>query len=198
MQWATYLLCKYPQVQQKLRGEIRANLPSIRSSDPQAITPDLFESTKMPYLNACINEILRYFPPVPMTMRVAAHDTTILNHPIPKDTMVIIAPWAINHSPAQWGPDACEFRPERWLKSGQANSGGAESNFSNLTFLHGPRSCIGMGFAKAEFAALLCAVVGGWELSLKDGEGFKLDIAGGVTSRPRGGLEVRFKKVEGW
>ena len=79
----------------------------------------------------------------------------------------------------------------------KANSGGAESNYAFLTFLHGPRSCIGQAFAKAEFACLVAAVIGRFEFKNADKD-FKLDIKGGVTARPRNGLHVRIKPLEGW
>jgi len=86
--------------------------------------------------------------------------------------------------------------PERWMGAGRANSGGAESNYAFMTFLHGPRSCIGQGFAKAEFACLLAAWVAGFETELEV-EGQVLEVEGGrVTSRPKGGLRVRVTPVE--
>lgn len=90
MMWAAYLLCKYPEVQKKLREEIRANMPS--ASDPQSqITAADIE--KLHYLWAVCNEILRFIPSVPLTLRVAAHDTTILDQPVPKNTVIILCPW---------------------------------------------------------------------------------------------------------
>ena len=63
---------------------------------------------------------------------------------MPKNTVVILCPWAVNTSTQTWGADAHEFKPERWLDAdGKSNNkGGAESNFAFLTFLHGPRSCM--------------------------------------------------------
>ena len=82
------------------------------------------------------------------------------------------------------------------MGSGNANSGGADSNYSFLTFLHGPRSCIGQTFAKGEFVCLMAAIVGRFEMemtvSMED-----LEIAGGITARPKH-LDVKLKVVEGW
>jgi cytochrome P450 len=194
MMWACYLLCTHPEIQKKLRDDIRANLPSIGDENFTATAADV---DKCAYLHAVCNEVLRFFPSVPMTIRIAAHDTTILDHPIPKNTTIIISPWAINVNKELWGPDADEFNPDRWMGQGVANTGGADSNYSFLTFLHGPRSCIGQAFAKAEFACLVAAWVGRFEMEFADKD-YELKIGGGITSKPKGGLKVRLSAVEGW
>jgi cytochrome P450 len=194
MLWASYILCQKPKIQTKLREEIRSKLPSISDPGYSASAADI---DSIPYLHAFANEVLRYYPSVPVTFRVAAKDSSILGQHIPEGTSIVISPWATNWSHELWGEDAHEFNPDRWLGAGKANTGGAESNYSFLTFLHGPRSCIGQGFAKAEFAVLLAALVGRFEMEFAD-PNYELVIGGGVTSKPKGGLKVKLKVVEGW
>lgn len=191
MTWTVYLLCKHPEVQKKLREELLESLPAL--SDP-SVPISSTDIDRLPYLNAVLNESSRVFPPVPVTLREAENDTTIQGHFIPKGTTVIVSPWAINTSKALWGDDAHEFKPERWLGAGKANTGGAESNYAVTTFLHGPRSCIGKDFAKAEFACLVAAFVGRFEVELEDKE-WVLQIEGGITSKPKGGLRTRITPV---
>ncbi|KAL2073017.1 hypothetical protein VTL71DRAFT_10341 [Oculimacula yallundae] len=195
MMWATYLLCRRPDMQKRLREEIRSTLPPVTKHDQEPISDTLFD--RMPYLNAICNEVLRLYPPVPAILREAAHDTTISSFPIPKGTWIVVPIWGINNNVAFWGPDAGEFNPERWLADGQANSGGADSNFANTTFLHGPRSCIGQGFAKAEFRCLLAALVGRFEMVAVEGEA-ELKIVGGLTNKPKGGTWAMMKEIKGW
>lgn len=109
----------------------------------------------------------------------------------------LVAPFAVNVSSALWGDDAQEFKPERWMAPGQAGKGGADSNYSFLTFLHGPRSCIGQAFSRAELTALITAFIGRFEAEFKD-EDYVAEIKGGVTSKPKGGLWLRLKEVETW
>lgn len=194
MTWAIYLLSKHPEVQTRLRDEVRANLPSV-GKDTTNITSEQLSS--LTYLHAVCNETLRLYAPLPGTIRVAAHDTTILGQYIPKGTIIFLSAWAVNTSTSFWGPDAAEFKPERWLGPGRTNTGGATSNYAFLTFLHGPRSCIGQAFAKAEFACLLAALVGRFEWALEDEEKEVL-IKGGITARPAGGLNVRMRPLKGW
>lgn len=195
MTWSTYLLCKHPDIQSRLRAEIRNNLPSPHLPDAE-ITAHQIDS--LPYLNAVCNELLRFMSPVPMTMRTAKHDTDVCGQHIPKGTNVVIAAWATNVDFELWGEDAMEFNPDRWLAKGQAHTGGAPSNFANMTFIHGAHACIGKDFAKAEFAVLLAAWIGRFELSFPGGKVPDVDIVGYVTAKPEHGMPVVFREVPGW
>ena len=204
MTWAVYLLSKHPEVQSRLRAEIRERLPPITDNDADSAISSV-DIDHMPYLTAVCNEVLRYFSPVPLTLRVAARDTEIQGQFVPKGTSIILTPWAINKSESMWGPDARVFNPERWLPKydgdKRAASGGATSNYAFLSFLHGPRSCIGQSFAKAEFACLLASWIGRFEFELENKEEAdekNLKIRAGVTARPTHGLFVRARVVEGW
>jgi len=204
MTWATYILCLHPHVQTRLREEVRSRLPSPFDSNATAITAN--DIDRMPYLNAVCNEVLRYYAPVPLTVRETAVNTTILGHHVPKGTRILLCPWATNKDASLWGPDAHKFVPERWLTPDGAGvgvnaSGGASSNFAFMTFLHGPRGCIGQAFAKAEFAIILASWVGRFEFRLRDEELHderEMEIKGSVTARPSKGLYVHAKIVEGW
>ncbi|GAB7340866.1 hypothetical protein MBLNU457_7225t1 [Dothideomycetes sp. NU457] len=193
MTWALLVLCQHPSIQTRLRTELRASdLPNIRDKHA-TITAEQID--KLPYLSAVINEVLRFHPPVPLTIRVAGNDTTLLGNFIPKDTTIIYSPVATNRYSSFWGEDSDTFNPDRWLGSGKAN-GGADSNYANMTFLHGPRSCIGQGFSKAEFACLLAGWVMAFDSELADPEA-KVEVQGGVTQRPKGGLACRIKVLDG-
>ncbi|KAI1081838.1 cytochrome P450 [Whalleya microplaca] len=201
MTWAVYMLAKYPEFQTRLRQEVREKLPPIES-DREVNNVDI---DTIPYLNAVCNEVLRYWAPVPLTLRDTAVDTTIMGQKVPKGTKIVLAPWAVNFDKALWGPDANEFNPERWMvkdpEDKRAASGGASSNYAFMTFLHGPRSCIGQGFAKAEFACLLASWVGRFEFSLKNQEEWdekNVEIKGAVTARPANGMYVHATIVDGW
>ncbi|KAH8819241.1 putative P450 monooxygenase [Xylogone sp. PMI_703] len=196
--WGTYLLAKHPEIQTNLRDEIRAALPS-----PSSALPKDFELSRilesLPLLNGVCNEILRLYPPVPVTVRTACRDTTINGLPIPAGTRAYICPWAINRSPTLWGPNADEFVPGRWIDAdGKGNnSGGVDSNYAILTFLHGPRSCIGEKFAKAELKTLLAVFCGSFEMKLLEGEGPPIP-AGVVTAKPKNGMRLRLKVLGEW
>ena len=144
--WALLMLAKHPEMQRRLREEIRANLPSIEE-DPKLITAELMD--RLPYLHAVCNEVLRLYSPVPITRRETAKDTYILKQFVPKGTDIILSPYAVNTGRDLWGEDGLEFKPDRWMGPGKANTGGAESNYAFLTFLHGKICHSGFFFGRA-------------------------------------------------
>jgi cytochrome P450 len=193
--WGTYLLSLHPAAQSRLRAEVRAAIPS-----PSAPPPDLATTLdSLPYLHATVSEILRLYPTVPVTVRVSIRPTTILNTPIPAQTPLYISPWAINRSPAFWGPTAHLFLPDRFLDpvTQKPTSGGVDSNYASMTFLHGPRSCIGEKFARAELKCLIALWVARFEFEMADKTEVPLP-AGAVTSKPGNGMRLRIRPVEGW
>jgi cytochrome P450 len=189
--WAVYVLCRYPDVQTRLRNEVQQELASALEDGGQISSTAI---DRLPYLNAVLQETMRIFPPVPLTLRETAHDTTIQSQFVPAGTTIVICPWAVNTSTQLWGPDAREFNPDRWMQPGTANTGGADSNYAITTFLHGPRSCIGKDFAKAEFACLVAALVGRFAFEFED-PAYEMQIQGGITAKPKGGLKVRLRDV---
>lgn len=193
MVWAVHLLCPHPEVQTRLREEVRNSIPPIDETSTTVTAPDL---DRLPFLHAVCNEVLRLVPPVRLTVREAARDTTVQGQFVPAGTRIVLAPMATNTAVSLWGDDAGEFRPDRWLDT-SARPDAGRVNYAFMTFLHGPRSCIGEKFARAEFAYLLAALVGRFEMELKDKDR-EVEIMGGITSRPKGGMPVRMRVVKGW
>ncbi len=190
MTWTIYLLSKYPKVQATLREEILATIPR-QSDQAQSVTATTIDSLR--YLQAVCNESIRLFPPVALTVRVSVRDTVIAGQHIPKGTTITLPPWAVNTATELWGADAGEFVPERWLDPEKA--GGSSSNFAFMTFLHGPRSCIGEKFARGELACLVAAWVRAFDTTLAE-DGFVPEIRGGITVKPLGGLRVKVRRLD--
>lgn len=187
---AIYYLCKFPDVQKQLREEIRSYLP--RTFDQDAITAEKFRS--MPYLQAVREEVLRLAPALPVAGRRAMADTYVGSQLIPKGSTVLIAIAAINCSKAIWGEDALDFNPERWMQPGRVPT----SPYANMTFLHGPRSCIGKEFANGTFLSLIVAMVSRFEFELED-PGFELKfVPMSISLKVEGGIRVRMRELEGY
>ncbi|KAI1270529.1 cytochrome P450 [Xylariaceae sp. FL1019] len=192
--WACYLLSKDLEAQETLRQEVQGALPDDLVVDQMTDIASMLE--QLPYLNGVIHETLRLYPTVPMTLRQAIRDSDLSGQIIPKGTTVVLSMWQMNRSSEVWGPEAGEFRPERWITSGKPNTnGGANSNYEFLTFLHGPRSCIGQGFAKAEMRCLLASMVRAFSWTLAMDES-KVMPRGVVTIKPENGMYLNMKPLK--
>ncbi|KAK5072387.1 hypothetical protein LTS08_008127 [Lithohypha guttulata] len=180
--WTLYLLSLHPEKQDILRKECQ------KLGGPNKL--DAEELERLPYLNAVCNEVLRLYPPVPGTARRAVVDTKVGSQVLPKGTFCFIPMWTINRLPSLWGDDVNDFRPERWLDGPQASLGGAESAYAFLTFLYGPRSCIGQQFARVEMKCLLLALILRFRFELEDPEA-EVKMTGFVTIKPANGLKLK-------
>ncbi|KDQ64100.1 hypothetical protein JAAARDRAFT_64014 [Jaapia argillacea MUCL 33604] len=180
--WALWELAKNPEMQARLRREIREAEMSVRQrGDPEFALADI---EAMPYLQAVLKESLRLHPVVPQIPREASKDDVLplykpiqtesgkLIHevPIPQGTRLILSIAAYNRYPDIWGSDAHIFNPDRWLtdhvKDNKVPTVGVVGNL--LTFSSGLRSCIGWRFAMVEMQTLLVDLVNNFEFSLTD------------------------------
>ncbi|KAF9484969.1 cytochrome P450 [Pholiota conissans] len=169
--WALFALSQNLQAQAKLRGE----LLSVGTDNP---TMD--ELNALPYLDAVVRETLRVYPPVEGPSRVAVQDDFLpFSKPImgrngkmvngiwiKKGQSIILPIKTINRDKSIWGEDAKEFRPDRWEKipEGAASIPGIWGNL--MTFIGGPRACIGYRFSLVEMKALLFTLVRAFEFEL--------------------------------
>jgi len=169
--WALFALTQAPDVQTKLREEL-LSLPTEN--------PSMDELSSLPYLDAVVRETLRVHSPAQATSRVAMKDDVIPlgTHFVDKNgethhgikvtngDLITIPIIALNRSKSIWGEDANEFRPERW----ESVPEGADSIpgiwGKQLSFLGGPRACIGYRFAIVEMKALLFTLIRAFEFKL--------------------------------
>lgn len=130
-----FTLAQRPDVYSKLQEEV-AHL--------KGRSPTYEDIKEMKYLNYTIKEALRLYSVVPLNTRVANKDTTLPvgggpdgQSPIyvRQGQMVVYQVYSLHRRVDLWGPDADEFRPERWYK--------IRLGFEYLPFNAGPRICPG-------------------------------------------------------
>ncbi|TFK89337.1 cytochrome P450 [Polyporus arcularius HHB13444] len=169
--WCLFALTQAPEVQKKLRAE-------LLTLDTD--TPNMDELSNLPYLDMVVRETLRIHAPVPSTMRVAMKDDVIpVAEPfvdrngvvqdsirISEGTPIIIPVLALNRWKKLWGEDAFEFKPERWENPPEAISSIPGVWGHILSFLGGPRACIGYRFSLIEMKALIFTLVRAFEFEL--------------------------------
>ncbi|KAF9582318.1 hypothetical protein BGW38_000355 [Lunasporangiospora selenospora] len=145
-----------------------------------------YESTKQQkYAEACLYETLRLYPPVPQNMKVCVEDDILPGGvKIYKGEKFGWSTWAMGRSTANWGPDACEFKPERWL------NGDKPSQAKFASFHHGPRTCLGQQFATIEAITIMSMLVQKFRFELMDPK-FEPSYSNSLTLPMAGGLPVR-------
>ncbi|KAJ3329431.1 hypothetical protein HDU76_007926 [Blyttiomyces sp. JEL0837] len=185
LSWTLHLLATNPDIQQRLRAEIRA---TVRDSDSELTYEQV---NNMPFLDAVAKESMRVIPPVPITIRVTAQDDVLDGYKIPKGTVIAISPRVVQSLEEYWGEDADKFDPNRWLHTSHVGADDAADGAADATaagrpfgaympFLLGPRNCIGSRFALLELKVLLLHLI----------QNFKFN--------PVPGLEVRKKLMITW
>lgn len=84
----------------------------------------------------------------------AANGQLIDRISIVKGQAVTVPIHTVNKSESIWGSDAHDFKPERWLDQGDGipeKVKAVQGHRHLLTFVDGPRTCLGKSFALAEF-----------------------------------------------
>ncbi|KAL2833685.1 cytochrome P450 [Aspergillus cavernicola] len=139
-----FMLAKHPEVWAKLQEEV---------AFLEGRGPTYEELRNLKYVKFCLNESLRLHPVVPLNSRTAIKDTVLPvgggadgRSPVfvPKGTIVGYSPWAMHRRKDYFGPDAEEFRPDRWAD--------LRPGWEYLPFNGGPRICVGQQYALTEAA----------------------------------------------
>lgn len=133
VQFALQLIGHHPELQEKIHEE----LDTIYADD--ADREIQFEDLRqMKYLEKCIKETLRIFPPVLFIARNIREEFQIKGQTLPIGTTVMVLFYQLHRDP-KWFPNPEKFDPERFSFE-QMNGRHA---FAYTPFSAGPRNCIG-------------------------------------------------------
>lgn len=157
----THLVLRNPDAYAKLTHELRSTFTSLNDIDIE-------RSSKLEYLNACIQESLRMYPPVATGFPrvVPPGGNNISGHYIPGGTSVYVSHHAAYHSERNF-KDADKFVPERWLGASEYSED--KKDVWN-PFSFGPRNCLGKNLAWAELRLIAAAVFFAFDFELVDKE----------------------------
>ncbi|XP_067874980.1 cytochrome P450 2C3-like [Heterodontus francisci] len=148
LQWAIQILVKYPQIQEKIHGEIDEVLGSYRR-------PTMEDRAKMPYTDAVIHEIQRYIDITPMNLpHMMTRDTEFRGYLIPKGTCVIPVISSVLKAASQWEtPES--FNPNHFLDE----NGCFKKSEGFMVFSAGKRICPGQSLARMELFLFLTTLL---------------------------------------
>lgn len=146
-----------PPMLNRLLAELNAAIANGKISRP--IIKDA-EARQLPYLQACIKEGLRIYPPVTglLAKRVPNGGARIevdgIEKFAPGGTQIAWNPWGMMHDPEIFGADCEIFRPERWLardgSEKEKSRVACMTETVTLAFGSGRFGCLGRGVATLE------------------------------------------------
>jgi cytochrome P450 len=144
-----------PNALAKLRQELDDAMNNGVLSNPVTFK----EAQNLPYLQAVIQESLRVHPAVgaPLTRVIGKDGAHLAGQYFPAGTEVGVNPWVLHNNKDVFGPDASEFKPERWLTEDSEKRVAMDRNF--LAFGAGPRTCIGKNISLLEMYKVIPQIV---------------------------------------
>ncbi|GJJ79247.1 hypothetical protein EMPS_11607 [Entomortierella parvispora] len=183
--WMFYLLHRSSSDKSIVR-KLQEEIDNVLGDD----MPSYESSKQMKYAEACLYEALRLYPSVPRNIKVCVEDDVLPNGvEIKKGEFFQWSSWTMGRDPSIWGPDAKEYKPERWFTGDKASP----TKFP--AFHAGPRTCLGQQFATIEAITIMSILFKRFEFELVDphnepayGAGLTLPVAKGLPIRvvPRG------------
>lgn len=145
---------------------LRAELDTVEDiTDPAVLS-------KLPYLNAALNETMRMQPAVPGGLRrLVPPEGVVLDgkYYLPGGTAVSVPGYAIQHDERWWGADCDSYRPGRWLNKEEGTNRSAY-----LPFSYGSRGCPGKHLALLEARLAIAALATKYEFIFPPG--FRQDV----------------------
>lgn len=138
------LLAIHQDKQEKVYQEILRHFPT-----DMVINREKLESLQ--YLEMVIQESMRLLPPVPYIARKTQEQLELKDLVVPKGVTLVVNLFNLHRKKDIWGPDADEFRPERFLPENESK----RHSHSFLPFSQGARDCLGKYYAMLALRTVL-------------------------------------------
>jgi cytochrome P450 len=173
--WTIYLLCRHPEVDERLRAEV--------SGAFDGRTPGASDLPRLPYTRRVIEESLRLYPPVYAVVRDVIAEDEIGGFRIPARSMIVLSPY-VTHRHREFWPDPETFDPDRFRPDRSAD----RPRFAWYPFLGGPHQCIGQEFAMMEMILTIAMLAKAFRFQLAPGA--RVEPWPVLSLRPGGGVPV--------
>ncbi|XP_063537297.1 cytochrome P450 4g15-like [Cydia strobilella] len=127
---------------------------------------------KMEYLERVIKETMRLYTVVPVIARETQTELKLSTCTLPAGVGCAIVPFVLHRSKRLWGPDADDFRPDRFLPENSVD----RHPCAFIPFSYGGRNCIGRYFGMLAMKSLLASILRTYEVSAKPCGTLKIEI----------------------
>lgn len=158
MAWALYLLASHPECAAKWQEEVDRVLEGRR--------PQWDDLPKLCYITQVLKETMRLYPPGYTLARQCVREDRIAGYKIPKSATILISVYGMHRDPV-WGPDAEEFRPERFAQKATV------PRAAYMPFATGKHVCVGNDFTMTEMITTLAVLGQRYRLIRADNEPVK-------------------------
>ncbi|EGZ17699.1 hypothetical protein PHYSODRAFT_504330 [Phytophthora sojae] len=145
------------------------------------------------YLEAVVKEAMRLNPAVPSNIREALEDVVLCDGTVVKaGEAVSWSSYSMGRMPHVWGPDAKQFKPERWI---DATTGKlmAVSPLKFPLFNAGPRVCLGTKLAMMEIKITTASVLSKYNLTAVPGHQVTYRLS--LSLAMKDGFKVNVRKA---
>ncbi|XP_066904869.1 probable cytochrome P450 6a14 [Halyomorpha halys] len=176
-----YQLAHHPEIQERARQEVL----SIKEKHAQFSYDALKHMT---FLDNCISETLRMYPPIVMLNRECTKDFSFSDGTsIKKGEQIVIPIYSIQRDP-KYFPEPMKYNPDRFTSDPQRGA--------YLPFGDGPRICIGKRFALVEIKIVMARLLErySFEPSSLNKEPVELNPWTNILS-PKNGLWIKIQKL---
>ena len=180
MTWLFYLLSQHPEVEEKLRAEIKSVLDGRG--------PAFADLSKLVYMQQVLHETLRLYPAAYLFAREAVTDDTLDGYLIPAKTLIFITPYITHRDPNYW-PDPERFDPQRFTPENIAS----RPRHIYYPFGEGPHLCIGNNFALMEMQMILAMALQRFRFGLVPGQTIALKPE--ATLRSKHGMKMSVESI---
>ncbi|GMS81085.1 hypothetical protein PENTCL1PPCAC_3260, partial [Pristionchus entomophagus] len=153
--WTIWCLATHPKMQERAYREVIEELGENRDGD---IGRE--DMGKLVYLDRCIKEALRIYPPVPFVSRQLKRDFHLGDYSLPENSQVSISPFVVHRNESIY-PNPLEYVPYRFLPEKEAK----RNAYDYIPFSAGPRNCIGQKFAQFEEKIILAWLIRSFRFS---------------------------------
>ncbi|XP_039307875.1 cytochrome P450 4C1-like [Solenopsis invicta] len=138
--------------QDRVRNEIDASMKDTEGK----LTESSLQNLK--YLEECIQESMRLYPPAPLIARVTSEKAQLStyfseSYLIPPGTVIFLSIYAVHHDPNFW-PNPELFNPDRFT-----NKNNQKHLYSYIPFSAGQRNCLGQNFALRKMKAVISTLI---------------------------------------
>ncbi|KAJ9667672.1 hypothetical protein H2201_002207 [Coniosporium apollinis] len=136
---------------------VRAEVDEAHSRGELSDIVSHAEAQKLPYLQACIKETLRYQTPVAFGLPrvVPKEGVTVADRHFKEGVILSVNPWVIHRDPSLFGSDANDFNPDRWMDVERAK----EMNKYMIPFGAGYNQCPGRHLAHMEVSKVSATLI---------------------------------------